>query len=91
MAKGLGREDKACAKRAAIPAFFMLLTAERATARRQGRQHQKPRLRVFKGPFMDRGMPDFTGKLKEDDVAKIQAFILSCSFPASLQSRPQSD
>ena len=49
-----------------------------ATARRQGRQHQKPRLRVFKGPFMDRGMPDFTGKLKEDDVAKIQAFILTC-------------
>ena len=30
---------------------------------------------VFKGPFMDRGMPDFTGKLKEDDVTKIQAFI----------------
>ena len=40
---------------------------------------------------MDRGMPDFTGKLKEDDVAKIQAFILTCSFPASLQSRLQSD
>ena len=30
---------------------------------------------VFKGPFGDQGMPDFTGKLKEDDVVKIQAFI----------------
>jgi quinohemoprotein ethanol dehydrogenase len=30
---------------------------------------------VFKGPFRDRGMPDFSGKLKEEDVVKIQAFI----------------
>ena len=30
---------------------------------------------VFNGPFRDRGMPDFTGKLKEEDVVKIQAFI----------------
>ena len=30
---------------------------------------------VFKGPFMDRGMPDFTGKLKDEDVPKLQAFI----------------
>jgi quinohemoprotein ethanol dehydrogenase len=30
---------------------------------------------VLKGPFMDRGMPDFTGKLKDDDIVKIQAFI----------------
>jgi quinohemoprotein ethanol dehydrogenase len=30
---------------------------------------------VFKGPFMDRGMPDFSGKLTEQDVTKIQAFI----------------
>jgi quinohemoprotein ethanol dehydrogenase len=30
---------------------------------------------VFKGPFMDKGMPDFTGKLKDEDVVKIQAFI----------------
>ena len=30
---------------------------------------------VFKGPFRDRGMPDFTGKLKDEDVVKIQAFI----------------
>ena len=30
---------------------------------------------VFKGPFRDQGMPDFTGKLKEEDVVKIQAFI----------------
>ena len=29
---------------------------------------------VFNGPFKDQGMPDFTGKLKED-VVKIQAFI----------------
>jgi quinohemoprotein ethanol dehydrogenase len=30
---------------------------------------------VFNGPFQDRGMPDFTGKLKDEDVVKIQAFI----------------
>lgn len=30
---------------------------------------------VFNGPFVSQGMPDFTGKLKEDDVVKIQAFI----------------
>ncbi len=30
---------------------------------------------LFKGPFMERGMPDFTGKLTDEDVVKIQAFI----------------
>ena len=30
---------------------------------------------VFNGPFRDRGMPDFTGKLKEEDIPKLQAFI----------------
>jgi quinohemoprotein ethanol dehydrogenase len=30
---------------------------------------------VFKGPHMNRGMPDFTGKLNPDDVTKIKAFI----------------
>ena len=30
---------------------------------------------VFKGPHMEKGMPDFTGKLTETDVVKIQAFI----------------
>ncbi|UGV27075.1 PQQ-dependent dehydrogenase, methanol/ethanol family [Rhodopseudomonas boonkerdii] len=30
---------------------------------------------VFNGPFKDKGMPDFTGKLTEADVTKIQAFI----------------
>ncbi len=30
---------------------------------------------VFKGPFMARGMPDFTGKLTPEDVEKIKAFI----------------
>ena len=30
---------------------------------------------VFKGPFVDEGMPDFTGKLKEEDIPKLQAFI----------------
>uniref|UniRef100_Q07KS9 Pyrrolo-quinoline quinone n=1 Tax=Rhodopseudomonas palustris (strain BisA53) TaxID=316055 RepID=Q07KS9_RHOP5 len=30
---------------------------------------------VFRGPFRDKGMPDFTGKLTEADVVKIQAFI----------------
>jgi quinohemoprotein ethanol dehydrogenase len=30
---------------------------------------------VFKNPYRDQGMPDFTGKLTDDDVVKIQAFI----------------
>ncbi len=30
---------------------------------------------VLKGPFKEQGMPDFTGKLTEADVAKIAAFI----------------
>jgi quinohemoprotein ethanol dehydrogenase len=30
---------------------------------------------VFKGPFRELGMPDFTGKLNDADVVKIQAFI----------------
>jgi quinohemoprotein ethanol dehydrogenase len=30
---------------------------------------------VFKGPFSAMGMPDFTGKLTDEDVVKIQAFI----------------
>ncbi|WP_206370189.1 PQQ-dependent dehydrogenase, methanol/ethanol family [Solimonas marina] len=30
---------------------------------------------VFNGPFVSKGMPDFTGKLTPDDVEKIKAFI----------------
>lgn len=30
---------------------------------------------VFKGPAMERGMPDFSGKLSAEDVEKIKAFI----------------
>ena len=30
---------------------------------------------VFSGAFKPQGMPDFTGKLKDDDVVKINAFI----------------
>src|SRR6266403_1333131 len=30
---------------------------------------------VFKGPFRDQGMPDFTGQLKDEDIPKLQAFI----------------
>jgi quinohemoprotein ethanol dehydrogenase len=30
---------------------------------------------LFDGPFKGRGMPDFTDKLKDDEVVKIQAFI----------------
>ena len=30
---------------------------------------------VFKGPHVDKGMPDFTGKLSDDDVVKIIAFM----------------
>lgn len=31
---------------------------------------------VFNGPYVSRGMPDFTGKLSADEVEKIKAFIL---------------
>ena len=30
---------------------------------------------VSNGPFTAKGMPDFTGKLKPEDVTKIKAFI----------------
>lgn len=30
---------------------------------------------VFKGPMTDKGMPDFTGKLKTEDIDKLKAFI----------------
>ena len=30
---------------------------------------------VFKGPFVNNGMPDFTGRLKPDEVEKIKAYI----------------
>jgi quinohemoprotein ethanol dehydrogenase len=30
---------------------------------------------IFKGPAMERGMPDFTGKLTMEEVDKIKAFI----------------
>ena len=68
MAKGPGREDKACATRAAIPAFFMLLTAKRE-ARTGDRSStraatSKTSATCVQGAIMDRGRPDFTGKLK---------------------------
>ena len=34
---------------------------------------------VFNGPFTNKGMPDFTGKLKPDEVAKLRAFIASAA------------
>ena len=30
---------------------------------------------VFNGPYQGMGMPDFTGRLSEDEVTKIKAFI----------------
>ena len=30
---------------------------------------------LFKGPHVERGMPDFTGKLKSEDIEQIKAFI----------------
>jgi quinohemoprotein ethanol dehydrogenase len=30
---------------------------------------------IFKGPAMERGMPDFSGKLSMEDVQKLKAFI----------------
>jgi quinohemoprotein ethanol dehydrogenase len=30
---------------------------------------------LFKGPHIERGMPDFTGKLKSEEIEKIKAFI----------------
>src|SRR5262249_43035877 len=32
---------------------------------------------LFAGPFRDKGMPDFTGKLTDADITKLQAFIQS--------------
>ena len=40
---------------------------------------------VFAGPFVDQGMPDFTGKLTDADVVKIKAFIQGIAD----QIRPQ--
>ena len=34
---------------------------------------------VFNGPFTNKGMPDFTGKLKPDEVVKLRAFIASAA------------
>ena len=49
---------------------------------------------VFKGPFRDQGMPDFTGKLTEADVVKVQAFIQGTADairpkPASSTGQPK--
>jgi hypothetical protein len=40
-----------------------------------GRDHRQPEGLRLQRPFNDQGMPDFTGKLKDEDVVKIQAFI----------------
>lgn len=34
---------------------------------------------VFNGPFKDKGMPDFTGKLKPEDIQNLKAFIQGVS------------
>ena len=52
---------------------------------------------IFKGPFTPQGMPDFTGKLKPEDVPKLQAFIQGtadavrarAAAPAPAPRRPQ--
>jgi len=30
---------------------------------------------IFNGPFVDQGMPDFKGRLKQEDISKLPAFI----------------
>jgi hypothetical protein len=39
------------------------------------RDHRQPQGYHIQRPLRERGMPDFTGKLTEADVVKIQAFI----------------
>jgi quinohemoprotein ethanol dehydrogenase len=43
---------------------------------------------VFKGPMMDLGMPDFTGKLSQADVEKIKAFIQGTADAIRTQAPP---
>lgn len=42
---------------------------------------------VFKGPFFDNGMPDFTGKLTSADITKLQAYIQSSSDSFAVQRK----
>ena len=64
----------ACANVTACPASTRAAMSETsATSRKETIANLKDF--VFKGPFRDQGMPDFTGKLKEADIVKIQAFI----------------
>ena len=44
---------------------------------------------VFRGPLMDQGMPDFTGKLSRDDVEKLKAFIQATADAVRLQNAPK--
>jgi hypothetical protein len=43
---------------------------------------------VFVGPFRDQGMPDFIGKLKDEDVVKIRP---SSSVPPTRSVRRSDD
>ena len=44
---------------------------------------------VFEGPFMSRGMPDFTGRLSKEDVEKIKAFIQATADAVRAQQQQQ--
>jgi len=44
---------------------------------------------VFAGPMLAQGMPDFTGKLSEDEVEKIKAFIQSSAEAAGKKQAGQ--
>ena len=62
-----------CAQCHGVPGVARAATSPiSATSRRDDRQSRKIRVQ---GTVRDQGMPDFTGKLKEEDIPKLQAFI----------------
>lgn len=46
---------------------------------------------VFDGPFMSRGMPDFTGRLDNKDVEKLKAFIQGTADAVRAQQQQQKE
>ncbi|MBM1142837.1 cytochrome c [Alcanivorax sp. ZXX171] len=46
---------------------------------------------MFDGPFMSRGMPDFTGRLDKKDVEKLKAFIQGTADAVRAQQQQQKE
>src|SRR4051794_7697480 len=44
---------------------------------------------VFNGPFVDQGMPDFTGKLTEENILRVQAFIQATADAVRTKGAPE--